>query len=244
MSDNMVSMPIPNSSFQFSAIAPEMLENSEYTLFTMIRDKSGSVSPLAQALADMENTAIDALKLSPRAENLLVRSESFNEVVTEEYGFKPMIDVAHIPAAHCTGGTALRDAVYAGIGATLQYADTLRGHAFGSEQINAILIIITDGDDTSSAISAARIKKVLEEAIQNEKISSITTILVGINDQHCKTYLQQFKDEAGLDQFVSMGDATPSKIAKLCGFISKSVSMKSQSLGNPAVPSQPVNLTF
>jgi len=53
--------------------------------------------------------------------------------------------------------------------------------------------------------------------------------------------LEQFKNEAGIDQFVSIGEATPAKLAKLADFISRSISSTSQALGTGNA-SQP--LTF
>lgn len=71
---------------------------------------------------------------------------------------------------------------------------------------------------------------------------SFNTVLVGVgNDPAIQSLLKQFKDEAGLDQYVNMGDATPNNLAKLAAFVSKSISSTSQALGTGS-PSQP--LTF
>jgi len=69
-------------------------------------------------------------------------------------------------------------------------------------------------------------------AIQGEDIESLLTILIGVNDNSYKSYLETFKDEANLSQYVSVGDATAQKLAKLAAFVSKSISSQSQSLGS------------
>jgi hypothetical protein len=52
--------------------------------------------------------------------------------------------------------------------------------------------------------------------------------------------LQDFKDKAGITQYVSLGRATPGRIAKLAQFVSQSISSTSAALGT-GVPSQPIN---
>ena len=69
---------------------------------------------------------------------------------------------------------------------------------------------------------------------------SRSTVLVGVGDeQRVKQYLETFKDEVGIDQFVWIGDATPAKLAKLGNFVSQSISSTSQALGTGA-PSQEI----
>jgi hypothetical protein len=73
-------------------------------------------------------------------------------------------------------------------------------------------------------------------------LESLKTILIGIGDEtQVENYLKNFASNAGLDQYLWVGNATPSKIAKLADFISRSVSSASQSLGTGG-PS--ANLTF
>jgi stage V sporulation protein SpoVS len=51
--------------------------------------------------------------------------------------------------------------------------------------------------------------------------------------------LEDFQKDAGLTQFIDVGDGTPQRLAKLAGFVSKSVSSQSQAIGSGSV-SQPV----
>jgi hypothetical protein len=51
--------------------------------------------------------------------------------------------------------------------------------------------------------------------------------------------LENFKNEAGIDQYINIGKADANTLAKLADFISKSISSQSQSL-NSGGPSQPI----
>jgi hypothetical protein len=58
-----------------------------------------------------------------------------------------------------------------------------------------------------------------------------------------KSYLENFRINAGLDEYISIGDATAGKLAKLAQFVSQSVSSQSQALGTGGA-SQPVSFKF
>ena len=70
-------------------------------------------------------------------------------------------------------------------------------------------------------------------------------ILIGVNDsdQHLKVVLDKFKNDAGFEEYISLGDVSPSKLAKLAKWISQSISSTSQALGTGG-PSQNVNFTL
>jgi hypothetical protein len=57
-------------SFQFSAIRPEDLGATEYTLVTIVVDITGSIADFADELLKSVKAIIEACKKSPRAENL------------------------------------------------------------------------------------------------------------------------------------------------------------------------------
>ena len=230
--DNMeFNIPIVGGgAFNFSATKPETLGATEYTLVTITVDISGSVIPFSKELLETVKTAIKACQKSPRAENLLLRLVSFNHAVMEVHGFKPLSDINpdDYKALQCGGGTALFDATHESIGATLSYGQKLIDQDF---DVNAINFIITDGDDGSSTFTPSTIKDLVDKALTGEELESILTILVGVNVGSCTSYLDRFKTEADLSQYLDVGDATPQKLAKLAQFVSKSISSQSQSLG-------------
>jgi hypothetical protein len=231
--------------FQFSGTRPEHLGASEYTLATLICDATGSVREFVAMLKTMMKMIIDSCQKHPRAENLLVRALSFNTDVYEIHGFKPLseINLSDYDNIDPTGMTALYDAAYDGIGATVDYAKILVEQDF---DVNGAVYLITDGSDNQSRLDPADIKKKVDDALKAEDIESIITILVGVKDpnepdaawaQHVSEKLKKFMDEGGLSQYIEAGDATPETLAKLANFVSESISSQSQALGTGA-PSQ------
>lgn len=245
--DNLEDYKIPGAgSFQFSAVRPENLGATEYTLVTLVVDVSGSVSAFSSELLKCIKTIVEACKKSPRSENLLFRliTFSWNNSIKEVHGFKllSMINPDNdYQSLKCDGNTALFDATYEAISATLSYSKNLMDQDFN---VNGAIYIITDGENNDSRIATENmIKNKLFEATKKEPlvIESLLTILIGVNASYCAPALQNFKDKSELTQFVDVGDATAQRLAKLANFVSKSVSSQSQALGTGA-SSQP--LTF
>lgn len=228
--DNMDRLKIAGpGSFNYSAIRPDMLGATEYTLVTLALDRSGSVRPFSREITEMLKTIIKACRFSPRAENIMVRLITFNDALDEVHGFKPLslIDENAYLDLACGGETALYDAAYSSIAATLAYSKRLQDKDFA---VNGITFIVTDGDDNASKTTPTTVLNQVELALEGEDIESLLTILIGVNDINCRAYLQRFKDEAKLNQYIGTGDATPGKLAKLAQFVSKSVISQSQSL--------------
>lgn len=247
--DDMQTIQIPGQGgFYFSAVRPEKLGATEYTLVTVVMDVTGSVAGFADELLKMLKTIIGACKKNQRAENLMVRVITFNEDIYEIHGFKPLADI--IPDDYedfqPQGMTALYDAAFSGIGATIEYGKVLVDQDFNA---NGAVYIITDGDDNRSSTAPQKIAEMVQQIILTEGLESLITILVGLHDPRITgddwankiaRRLDEFKEKAELTQFINMGDATPQKLAKLANWVSQSVSSQSQSLGTGAA-SQPIN---
>jgi len=238
MQDNTQEMKIAGpGNFTFSAIRIEDLGATEYTLVTIICDVTGSVRDFADELLNAIKTIIKACKKNPRSENLLIRYVLFNTDILEVHGFLPLssIDENNYDQLNPQGMTALYDATFSGIGATLKMAESLSDQDF---DVNGCVYIITDGDDNASTSVKSMIKNQVNKALNGEEIETLTTILIGIFDPNSpdKKYfsdkLDTFHSEANLTQYINAGDATASKLAKLANFISESISSTSQALGS------------
>lgn len=226
--------------FQFSHVRTESLGAPEYTLVTLVLDKTGSVTPFADALFKIKSTVVEACRKSPRADYLLLRVVEFNSRIEEVHGFELLsnIDPAQYTVPTCGGLTALTDATYAAVSGTRAFAQTL------SEQdylVNGLVVVVTDGDDNDSRNDTGTLAKELQAAMTSEVLESLRTVLVGVNAGQFSAELSKFKADAGLDQFVDVADATPQRLAKLFDFVSRSISAQSQALGTGG-PSQA--LTF
>lgn len=223
------------SNFEFSGKRPDTLGASEYTIVTIVVDESGSVHPYKTDLEKAMKTCIESCKKHQRAEFILARTTAFNTDLRELHGFGEVNDINendYVDSVDPDGGTALFDAVLEALEATQQYNKSLYDMDY---LCNAIVFIATDGDDNSSRIgNPAKIRKLIEKIRQEEKLESIKVVLIGIGDTGVQHYLDNFKNDAGLDQFVWVGEATPKKLGKLAEFWSQSVSSTSQALGSKA----------
>lgn len=220
------------SAFGFSGKRIEDLTANGYTLADIEIDLSPSTSGFRKELEAALAAIVDSLNKSPRSENMLVRVETFDEKLKEVHGFVNLTDVkaADYKLKPSGGGTALYDSILCGIEAVGAYGEQLDKMEY---DVNGVVFIVTDGEENSS--SKASIAKILSsnEQIQRaEHLESLKVVLIGIGDQaRVKSYLEKLKKDAKLDQYVWVGDASPSNLAKLADFISRSISSASNSLG-------------
>lgn len=234
------------SNYKFSATKVKDLGATEYTLATMVIDTSSSVEPFAAQLEQMVKAIFKSCEKSPRRDNLMLRLTQFASGLKELHGFKLLGSIQekdYDNVLQVGGMTALFEGVDEAIQATSTYGKQLTAQDF---LVNAIVVVVTDGQNNCGSIyDPAQIKQAMDNARRSENLESITLILVGVtnDDANLDVYLQEFKDKAEITQYVSIGKATPGKLAKLAAFVSKSVSSTSQALGSGA-PSQPLTYNF
>lgn len=226
---------IGGSNFGFSATRIENLGATEYTLGSIIIDVSGSVEPFAREIEECLKIIRRACTRNPRADNMMLRVLLFNHQFSELHGFKPLQDCNdsdYQDKVHPFGSTSLFDATYSAIKATTQYAEQLAKNDFS---VNAAVFVVTDGEDNASKFSANMVKDAIQDAIRSEHLESIMPVLVGVNvDKQSGTnrYLEDFKNEAGFQQYVAIEKADEKTLARLGDFISRSISSQSQALGS------------
>ena len=231
------------SGYKFSATKMDDLEAMEYTLATVVVDTSGSVSAFLAQLEQCLKTVFKAMAKSPRADNLMFRVVHFDDQLYETHGFKLLKNIQekdYDNVLQIGGMTALFESMDEAIQATATYGKQLIQKDYTA---NGIVVVITDGQNNRGAIhNPAVVKQSLENARKAECLESLNVILVGVtsDDTNLDFYLKDVKDNAGCDQYVSIGTATPGKIAKLAKFISQSISSTSSSLGTGKA-SQPLN---
>lgn len=162
--------------------------------------------------------------------------------MNEIHGFKPLaeIDPNSYPSLRPGGMTPLNDVCYSSIGAMNTYGANLSNNDFG---VNAIVFIITDGADNMSTATTRMVKDEARKGVSGEKLESMISVLVGINVGQCLAVLNDFQCDAGLTYFIDAGDVTKGKLAKLAGFVSRSVSSQSQALGTGG-PSKDISATI
>jgi len=234
---NMETHQIGGSNFKFSATRIEDLGASEYTLAAIVVDVSGSVSPFRKEIEAALKEVVKACRRSPRADNMMLRVVLFDDKLSEVHGFRPLPDCNESDYDGCIpegGMTALYDAAYDAVGSVIEYGKKLSENDF---DVNAAVFVITDGEDNRSKMTCNTVAKTLEKARKSEALESIMPVLIGVNTNqgNLTQYLTMFKDEAGFQQFVAIDSATEKQLAKLGGFISKSISSQSQALNSGGV---------
>jgi uncharacterized protein YegL len=230
--------------FGFSAVRIEDLLATEYTLVTVIVDRSGSTKGFQTDMEKALKQIVDACRKSPRADNLMVRIIAFDDSQQEIHGFKLLNDIAPVDydGILSPGGmTALFDATIDGIEATSAFGKQLLDQDY---DVNGIVFVITDGMENKSKLNDCHyVRQAFEKAVKGENLESLVSILIAVNLQEpdAQKALEDFNVDAGFTQFVDIGAATPQKLAKLAQFVSKSISSQSQALGTGG-PSQSLNV--
>lgn len=236
--------------FDYTSISVDKLGATEYTVVGIVVDQTTSVSPFKDDLEKMLAASIGSCRESPRSLNLLVRSTVFNSNcgIEELHGFTLLSSINpddFVGTIQPNGSTNLYDAGLDAVETLYEYVKKL----YDDEVIcnaNGIVFIITDGDDNASRINTpAMIKEAIDKIRRAEALESIRTILIGVNDTdtYFRDRLETLRQEASIDEYLSMGEVTEKKLAKLAQFVSQSISSTSQSLGT-GQPSQPVDFKF
>jgi len=245
VNNNLIQHSLAGQSYGYSAASTDDLGSTEFTIITICVDGSSSVSPFKQEMEKCIQEVVKACKYSPRSDYLLIRLVAFNSSMREIHGFKQLVDCDVDDYQNCInpcGCTALYETARNAISSTNDYAKQLDSNDF---ECNAIVFIITDGEDNASGgISADDVGSALKEALREEALESIISVLIGVGVGDYPSIgdsLNTFKDSAGMTQYIEIKDANDKTLAKLADFISKSVSSQSNSIGTGG-PSQ--TLTF
>lgn len=240
------------SNYKFSAVGLDQLAGaSEYTLATVVVDVSGSVSGWRKQLEDCLKTILKSCQSSPRKHNLLFRLVMFSDGVQEIHGFRLLNDIKeaeYTGAVKIGGCTALFDAVQSCVEATADYGKLLVDQNYSA---NGVVYVLTDGGNNQGKATAKSCKKAIDKAKQEEKLESLAVILVGAgySDKSTTAYLDAFRKDADITQFVDLTElfqkTNPEKaLAKLAGYISKSISSTSQALASGTSTVASSKLTF
>jgi uncharacterized protein YegL len=239
LNDTLKSHHIAGSTYGFSGTRLDLLQASEFTLVGITADNSGSVGPFVDAIEACVGEVLRACQRAPRADNLMLRVTRFNHRLDEIHGFKPLTEVKpddYRGTMTATGTTALYDAARNAISAVVRYGERLTQADF---EANGIVFVITDGQDCASKETAADVRRALVDAVQGEHLESMVSVLVGVNvgDAQVKQVLEAFAKDAGFTEFIDIGNASDTTLARLADFVSRSISLQSRSLGSGAAAS-------
>lgn len=243
LSQNMVKNVSP---YSYSHVPLESMGSTKQTLVAIDVDVSGSTKTF---LPDMEKciaAVIDACKRSPHTDSLKIKLTEFHSDVNQIHGFKDLADCAKSDYTNSLnrqgGSTALYDSSIAGGSALLDFGKKLSDADY---EVNGIHFVFSDGWDTDyqGKNGPGTYKALIEEAVAEEYLESIVTILVGVNVQNSSVSnkLKSFAKDGGFTQYIELEKADEKTLAKLANFAVSYVSSQSNSLGS-GLKSQP--LTF
>lgn len=232
------------SGFSFSGESLEDLGSDAYTLVCISVDRSYSTVKFTSKIRDTIKQVIEACKKHPKQNSILVRITEFSRDINEVIGYTlpSKIDVSVVDQHFSPdGSTALYDASIDSIESSKSYAKFLDDQYYTA---NAIVFVITDGQENASQIvrDVNAVKSKIDDVKMSECLDSIKTILIGLCDfNDISSYLQNYKNGVGFDDYINAKVGDSKTFAKLANFISQSVSSTSQALGTGS-PSQ--SLTF
>jgi hypothetical protein len=238
--------------FGFSAVKIADLQAQEYTLVTVVVDRSGSTASFQKDMEAMLKTIVETCRdpKNPRADNILLRVVAFENGVTELLGWQmlPGIDLNQFDDALNPGGlTALCDGSINGIEGIQQFGRSLLEQDY---QVNGILFVITDGAENASTLrysdkadEAKYVREARLKTVTGEFVESMRSILIAVNSKDCARELADFNKQVGFDQYIEIENADKKTLLKLADFVSQSISSQSQALGSGG-PSKAITPTF
>lgn len=232
---------LTSSHYGFSGENHTKLGSTEYTLATVVVDTSSSVNGFASDIETFLKTVLKACRDAPRADNLMLRVMEFNDTIREIHGYTLLSKLKeddYNGAIRPTGTTSLYDATFNAVEATVAYAKYLDDYQY--DKINAVVFVITDGQENRSSIKSAQlIADQVRNIDQAEVLESIRLILIGLNvNAQLDSFLTAFKDQAGFDQYIAVQQADAKSIARISNFVSNTISSVSLQLGKggPSIP--------
>lgn len=235
---DLTSRPLTGTGFTYSATRIDRLAASEWTLVAIAADMSGSVHPFRADIEACIQETVEACRLSPRADNLMLRLVGFRQTVEELHGFKPLMECPPAAYAGCLdigGSTALYDAAVSTLRSVEDYAKTLDRRGMVA---NGIVFVLTDGADNASTLTPGAVRDAVEQAVRGETLESLVTVLVGVGvGASVGRDLLALSGQVGFDHYLQLERADAATLAKLADFLSRSIQAQSSVLGSGG-PSQ------
>ncbi len=205
--------------------ALEDITASEVTLFTVLIDASGSIAQrnLEKAVREGQHALLDALGATREREGILLALWTFNNDLKVLHGYLPVTDAARLDerSYRAAGGTRLYDAWCAALAANVAYAQRLRD---GGTPCKSVVVVVTDGEDTSSARSIAECERLSRDVLASELF---TLAFVGLGDE---ASFERVARAMGVPDgnLLVQKQATPQGLRKAFALVSRSAVRASQ----------------
>jgi len=208
--------------FGFDNFDPTEIQTDEVILVTIACDISPSMEDKVDDLNSAFSEFIAEMQRSHVSSKLMVKIIEFNENVVDRTGFQPIvnIDASHVTFIPKGSSTALGDAAFKAVEATVKYREDLEKTGVNCK---SLVFVITDGESNTGR-DLTDVKRQLQDLMKEERnVFSFETIFFGIGNRQ---YYESSFNSSGFKHLAVVGN-TGKEVRKLIGFISASVSKSS-----------------
>jgi hypothetical protein len=208
----------------------ENIQASDVTLITILIDSSSSIggAGLEKAVRDGQNALLEAFAGSKEQDGILVALWTFNQDSRVVHSYVPVKDATRLDTKSykSSGATALYDTWCDALAANVAYAQQLRD---GGTPTRSVVVVITDGEDTSSKRSVRDAARLSHDLLASEQF---VLAFVGVGKE---ADFRKIAREMGLpDACVAVQTSTtPSALRALFNMVSRSAIRASQGLIRP-----------
>ncbi len=153
-----------------NGLALDEIESTEVTLITALYDISGSISysKLTSAIINGQNELLNALNGAKKKDDIMMAQWFFNDNTEVLHSYVPIDDVVKLNNKNYVpnGMTSLYDVSLEAMSSNLAYAELLKG---SGTPVQSIIVLFTDGQDTTSKSRAADVKKLAKDLLKTEQ---------------------------------------------------------------------------
>lgn len=211
--------------------AMEEIVATEVTLVTVLLDESSSIgyAGLEKTVVSGYNALLDGFLLTRELDSIMVALWTFNDAPRVVHSYVPVAEAERLTRKKYRpkGGTALYDTWCRALAANLAYAQQLKA---SGTPCRSVIVLITDGEDTSSGAPVASCVPLTEDLLRSEEYAFG---FVGVGDD---ALFRPIARAMGLPEgaIASSDEATPERLRQMFQLVSRSAIRASQSVVLPA----------
>lgn len=209
-----------------NGIAADDILSTEVTLITSLYDNSGSIgySKLKPSVINGQNAMLNALKSTNNKDDIMIAQWLFNDRIELLHSYVGIDDAVELDNANYLSGgaTSLYDVLADAMTSNFAYAQRLKS---SGTPVQNVIIVFTDGEDTSSKKIAGDIKTISHDLLKTEQYI-LAYAGVG-NDNH-----KLIAESIGFPSVIKTG-TSEKDIRKIFRMMSESIINVSKSVINP-----------
>ena len=200
---------------------------SEVVLVTQVLDDSSSIrfAGNTQIVCDGHNLVLESMEGSKQGDGILIHATTLNSGVL--YPFEPLNQNVRVSPGQYnpSGSTPLYDRAATVLATVIAKAQEFENNGVA---VRTVSLLVSDGGDNASRITAADIKKVVDDMHRSE-----SHIIAGMGIDDGYTDFKQVFSEMGIpDEWILTPGNTESEIRKAFNVFSQSAVRASQSAAN------------